>query len=80
MEEIVAVASKAKETLLPSKSRSVYEETYNAYRRWCFDFNKMLSNYFNNNHLTLTSGRFTLSLRTPSIKGHFMDAKRYHKT
>ncbi|KAJ3659299.1 hypothetical protein Zmor_010995 [Zophobas morio] len=35
MDEIASIASKAKVTLLPSKYRSVYEETYNAYKRWC---------------------------------------------
>ncbi|XP_031350101.1 uncharacterized protein LOC116175885 [Photinus pyralis] len=35
MEEISQIASAAKKTLLPCKSRTVYEEAYNAYKKWC---------------------------------------------
>ncbi|KAJ8911882.1 hypothetical protein NQ315_012296 [Exocentrus adspersus] len=34
-DEIRSVAAAAKDSLLPSKSKHLYEETYNAYRKWC---------------------------------------------
>lgn len=34
-EEITNIAAAAKDSLLPAKSRHVYEETYCAYRKWC---------------------------------------------
>ncbi|KAJ8909639.1 hypothetical protein NQ315_015331 [Exocentrus adspersus] len=34
-DEIRSVAAAAKDSLLPSKSKHLYDETYNAYRKWC---------------------------------------------
>lgn len=34
-DEIKNIAATVKDSLLPSKSRHLYEETYNAYRKWC---------------------------------------------
>lgn len=33
-EEIKTIAAAAKDSLLPTKSRTLYEDTYKAYRRW----------------------------------------------
>lgn len=35
--EIKSIAAAVKDSLLPSKSRDLYEKTYNAYRKWCSD-------------------------------------------
>lgn len=35
MEEVTKIASKVKEGLLPPKSKSLYEEAYCSYRKWC---------------------------------------------
>lgn len=37
MEEIVEIALKAKESLLPTKSKQLYEETYGTYKKWCLE-------------------------------------------
>lgn len=52
MEEIKNIASLAKESLLPTKSRHLYEETYGFYRKWCDQKNIMTTEdtilaYFN---------------------------------
>lgn len=35
LEDVKALAANAKELLLPSKSKHLYENTYTAYRKWC---------------------------------------------
>lgn len=35
--EIKSIAAAVKDSLLPSKSKDLYEKTYNAYRKWCSD-------------------------------------------
>ncbi|KAJ3661600.1 hypothetical protein Zmor_005990 [Zophobas morio] len=41
--ETTEIARSVKESLLPSKSRHLYEETYNLYRKWCSKKNVKLT-------------------------------------